>query len=451
MISVATGRVDITPGVMDEMGGYGSATPRRAVGTFSPLFARVTLLRDDGPAPHVLVTLDAGTIPPPWYDALLPRLLSLAPWSAADIAIIGTHTHNAPMTLSSPNPWITYGATDLAACSAYWSGLADTVVELVRDVLDADPIPVTLRYAPTVQNWSRARTSPYTYTNTVVPVLFALDSSGRPRVVLFGYGTHAVTAGVRDQWDGDYPAVACNVIEAAWPQCHAQFLPGAGGDQDPVGTRGWDLRANRGTQLGLAVVAMLPNGGRTLNGPITTSLTSVAVPLDVPANATERAARVDEYRARIPVPPNPGPFASEPWVERHAPTAIARINAGTDPHVIDLKIGVWRFPGAPVLKMLLMSGEPVSGFGLWLTNNFGGVNGAMIIGYANGVPCYVVGDTFYAPKMPDGSYEGAWHKTAPRIAGGSGCVYDLCWHYKPGLAANCAEMTIINALIAALT
>lgn len=448
MIAVSTARADITPTAMAEMGGYATLTgPRLATGTYSPLMARVLILWD--PDPHAIVTLDAGTLAPAWHQALRPRLVGLADWASADISILCTHTHNAPMTVSHPDPWITYGATDLSACEQYWDDLADTVFDLVSDALDAPQTTVTLDYQSIVQNWSSLRES-LGYTETAVPVLAMRDATtGQPRAVLIGYGCHAVTAGEQTQWDGDYPAVACAVVEATYPNCHVQFAAGSGGDQDPVGTRGWALRAKLGSQLGVAAVAALGTPGRTLTGPITTSLTSVAVPLDVPANATERAARLATYAMRGT---NPGGVYPAYYV-RHSGVAIAQINAGIEPHTVEIPIQVWRLGGSSMLRMLFMGGEPVSGYGLWARNHYGGVSGVMVIGYANAVPCYVVGNPQLPPPLGldnNGSYGGAHNTDDRRAVGESGCVYGMCWHLMPGLGPGSAEKTVIDALTAVL-
>jgi len=448
MTAVSCTRADITPGVtlpaMSEMGGYGTATgPRLATGTYSPLMARVTILWT--PMPHAIITLDVLTIPPAWHQALRPRLVALAPWMSSDVAILCTHTHNGPMTLSHPDPWITYAATDLGPATAYWAALADQVVQFVTDALNTPQTPVTLDYQSITQNWSTPRTQPVTYTETAVPVLVARDLSGQPKAVLFGYGTHAVTAGTQNRWDGDYPAAACSVIEADIPGCHAQFIPGSGGDQDPVGTRSWRLRDKLGAQLGSAVITALATPGRSLVGPITSSLTSVAVPLQVPANDTERAARRAEYVKRDGV--NAALYDAVPYYRRHAPIARAMIDNNTDPHFVDVPIGVWRLGN---LRMLWMGGEPVSGFGRWVRDHYGGTSGILVGGYANEVPCYVVGATFFAPTDTNGSYEGGWNTLDRDCAGESACCYGLPWHFKPGLNSGDAEPTILAALTAAL-
>lgn len=446
MIAISTARADITPTTMAEMGGYATLTgPRLATGTYSPLMARVLILWD--PDPHAIVTLDAGTLPPAWHQALRPRLVGLADWASADITILCTHTHNGPMTLSHPDPWITYGASDLSACEAYWDDLADTVFDLVSDALNAPQTTVTLDYQSTTQDWSDSRTQPYTYKWKSVPVLVARDMAGQPRAVLFGFGCHAVTAGTQTRWDGDYPAAACAAIEAIVPGCHAQFIPGPGGDQDPIGTRGWRYRDMRGAQLGYAVVNAMTPVGRPLAGSFTTSLTSVAAPLQVPATPAERAARRAEYVLRDG--DNAPLYDAVPYYRRHAPLARAQIDAGTDAHTIDIPMQVWRL-GTPTLRMLFLGAEPVSGYGIWAQNHYGGPSGILVAGYANEVPCYLVGNPQLPPADGNGAYEGGWNTLDPLCAGESACVYGWCWHFRPGLGPTDAEPTILAALTAAL-
>jgi neutral ceramidase len=446
--SISSAHVDITPSTMLEMGGYYMPNgPRLATGTNSPLMARAIAIWD--PTPHVVVTLDAGTLPSQWHQNLRPRLTALGLLSK-DFVLHCTHTHNAPMTLAHPDPYITYNATDLSGATAYWSELADVVVNLVNVVLSAPQIPVTLDFQSITQSWSASRTQPPTYKWTSVPVLTARDMSGYPRAVLFGFGCHAVTAGLQTYWDGDYPAAACSVIEAGTPACHAQFIPGPGGDQDPPWPRNWLVRNKLGTQLGSAVVTAMNTVGRPLTGSITSSLTSVAVPLDVPANQAERNARKAELLLRTGA--NAHLYANALYYLRHAPIAVSRIETNTDESVVIVPIQVWKIgnPAQPDLRMLFMGGEPVSGFGVWAETHYGGPSRIMFGGYANEVTCYVVGNTFFKPVDTNGSYEGGYNTLDEKCAGESTCIYGWTWHFKPGLDPGCAEPVIINALTAAL-
>lgn len=447
MIQLSTGRADITPEPM-AMGGYGtSTTPRMATGTYSPLYARVTILWD--PGPKAIITLDAGTIPRPWHQALRPRLLALTSWNSADIVVLCTHTHNAPMTPSSPDPWITYGATDLTDVNAYWDWLADLVVELVDTVLAGLTIPVTLDYLSITQNWSGPRVSPTTYTETTVPILVArrVDGPGLPAAVLFGYGCHAVTAGQQTLWDGDYPAAACAGIEAVISDCHAQFLPGPGGDQDPTYVpRTWAQRNKLGAQLGSAVVGAVITPGRSLSGISSTSLTEMTVPLQVPSNPGGWNTFRASYAARLANPV----FAPYPSYLRHAQWAMDQIDAGNRTTSLPIPLQVWKLAGTPTLRIAFIGGEPVSGFGVWIRTRYGGTNGAVVVGYANEVSCYVVGDTFFPPIDSNGSYEGGWNTIGPELAGESMCNYAQLGHFCYSPDSRAAEPIILAALTTAL-
>lgn len=424
-----------------EMGGYGVATPRMATGTYSPLYARVTVIWD--PSPRAIITLDAGTLPAAWSSALLIRLVALRSWSASDIVLLATHTHNAPMTPTDPDPWITYGATDLTACNVYWTELADTIVNLVDSALLSSHITVTLDYQATSQTWSASRTQPTTYNETTVPVLVARRSNGVPAAVLFGYGCHAVSAGSQTLWDGDYPSGACGVIEGAIPNCHAQFIPGPAGDQDPTYVpRGWANRNILSAHLGDAVVQAANVPGRALTGAITTSRSTVSLALQIGSLASLRAG----YAARLT---NPA-FAPYPLYTRHAQWAIDQIDAGAAATSITLPIQVWRL-GSPVLRLLFLGGEPVAGFGLWTRNHYGGTNGVVIAGNATNMTCYVVGDTFFPPYDSNGSYEGGWNSYDPGLAGESMCVYAHIGHFRCSPDPLAAEPVLLAAITAALT
>jgi len=445
MIQLSSAQADITPGPM-AMGGYTYPTPRMATGTYSPLYVRVTILWD--PSPRAIITLDAGTLPRDWSQALRARLLTLTSWTSARIVILCTHTHNAPMTLTSPDPWITYGATDLTACNTYWAQLSDTVVDTVRTALVTDPVPVTLDYQSITQNWSGSRTAPSTYTETAVPVLVARKNNGLPGAVLFGYGCHAVTAGAQTLWDGDYPAAACAVIEAAIPSCHAQFLPGPGGDQDPTYVpRMWAQRNKLGAQIGSAVVGAVITPGRTLTGIMDTPMVEMTLPLQVPSTPSGWTTMRAGYAARLA----DSAFGSYPFYLRHAQWAMDQIDAGNLLTSLPVPLQVWKLAGTPTLRIAFIGGEPVSGFGVWIRSHYGGVNGAMVVGYANEVGCYLVGDTFFPPYDTNGSYEGGWNTANLNLAGESMCVYGQLSHFCYSPDSRAAEPIILAALTAALS
>jgi hypothetical protein len=424
-MQLSSARADITPPASAVMGGYGTAVPRLATRTHSPLSARCVVLWDT--APHVLVSVDVISLPRSVNEAVRAQLSV----PVADLAIVVTHTHNGPALPDAPDPTVLSGVTDLASINAYAASLTSSLVSLVQAALAAPQTTVTLDYQITTQHFSANRAG-LSYVETVVPVL-AARAGDQIVAVLFGYGAHPVTAGRQTAWDGDYPAVAAAVIEAALPAAMALFVPGPMGDQDPVGTRGWALRNTLGTQLGSAVVACTANIGRTV-GPITTSHAEVTLPLDIATTPANIAAVRATYVARESSP--------TPWYARHGALMVAQIDAGTYVTSIPLPLQLWRFAGSPNLQMAMTGGELVSGYAVYFRQRYGGTAGLWMGGYANEVPCYVCSNELLAPIKAGGSYEGGWDTDYPGVAGGSMTIYPHLGHFLAGSAGVENAMTV---------
>lgn len=426
---LSTARVDITPTSPMPMGGYGTASPRVAAGTYQPLQARCVVLWD--PDPRVLVSVDVLGLPRSLTQAV--RLGLGLP--AADLAIVSTHTHNGP-ALSDPDPYILSGVTD--DISAYESWLTATLVDLVLEALANPQTAVSLDYLTTTQPWSTNRAG-LSYSETVVPVLVARrltgPLAGLPAAVVYGYSAHPVTAGVQTLWDGDYPAAASAVIESVIPDCLALFLPGAMGDQDPPATRNWHQRDTLGSQLGQKVLSVLVTPGRSLTG-ISTAYGEVSLPLDLTDTPANMAAVRSLFVTRQSNP--------VPWYARHGQVMVAEIDNNTYATSVTLPVQGWKFTGSPYLRLALAGGEVVSGFAVYFRSQYGGSSGLWFAGYANEIPAYIPSNELLPPVRTTSSYEGGWDTDCPGIAGGSMTIYGLLAHFKAG--TNGVESAFISAL-----
>lgn len=242
-----------------------------------------------------------------------------------------------------------------------------------------------------------------------------------------------------DLFDGDFPAGACAAVEDAWPGCFAVYLQGPAGDQDPRGISGWALRDEHAEALAGVVSAAVGSPGRPLSGPIHTASAEVALPLDVTTTPDNLAAVRACFEERLA---NPGGLPA--WYVRHAEVMIGRIDAATVPTHVPLPLSVWTLQGAPPLRLALVGGELVSGYGVYLRGRYGGNAGIVVGGYAGEVTCYVPSDEFLPPFMRGGSYEGGWHEDFPGIAGGSQTVYGHLARFAPG--GSGVESTLLAAL-----
>lgn len=444
---VSTAKVSITPTLDSNpyLAGYGIQTePRMAVSDDpyrEPLYARCVIFWDDS-NPNALITLDLLAIPRSLHQSLRPRLRALANWANSDFVLQATHTHNGPALVDSLQPFVAYGLTDLTLLRSYGEWLQDKIVEVVTTALNARRTDVTLDYKVTSAGFAMNRAGLPTV-ETQVPVLTARQSDGAPRAVIFSYGCHAVSAGWGERFDGDWPAGACSHIENTRPGCFAMFLQGPWGDQDPTGTRSWALRDAHAAALGSTVSAAAGSAGRKITGPILTSYNEVDLPLDVVPTAANLAAVRAAFVSRLSNP------AGQPaWYQRHAQLVISRIDTGAIETSVPIPTQVWKLQGSPILRIALVGGELVSGYGAYFRSRFGGANGLLIGGGANEGTCYIPADNFFPPYASGGSYEGGWDPDFPGIAGGSMTVYSQLAHFKAGVGG--AESTLIAALTSQL-
>lgn len=444
--SVSTAKVDITPTLSTNpyMAGYGTVDGGRIATSsapYQPLYARAIVLWDDI-WPNLILTADILGFPRAMHQRIRSRILALAGWQSSDILLQATHTHNGPTLIDSLQPHISYGLSDLTLIRDYTTALEDKIVALAQTALAAQRTAVTLDYKVASQNFAANRVG-LPYTETAVPVLVARRSSGVPRAVIFSYGCHPVSAGLRTLFDGDFPAAACNYVENQTAGCFALFLQGAAGDQDPIGARGWALRDQQGNALGATVSSATSGVGRTITGPLVTLYQEVQLPLDItlsPANLVDvRSA----FAARLG-----NPAGQPPWYQRHAQGMIARIDSNSLPTSVPSPFQVWKLSGSPQLKIAMIGGELVSGYAAYFRAGQGGANGLIVGGYANELCCYIPSNEFLPPYMPYGSYEGGWDPDFPGIAGGSMTIYGYPAHFKGG--SDGVEATVINAMNAML-
>lgn len=440
--TVSTAKLSITPpaGMNRYMAGYGSQGDPRVVTTDTPhaqpLYARCTILWDSG-SPNGIITLDVLGIPPEVHQALRPRLVALSNWASSDIVLTATHTHNGPVIGRVLDPWISYGISTLDKVDAYTNWLQDQVVQVVKNALTATKTAVTLDYQVTSATFSANREG-LPYNETAVPVLTARRSNGTPAAVLFSYGCHPVSAGGQEQWDGDWPAGACASIESSG-NTFAQFIPGPAGDQNPTGLTGWSLRDQLGAAMGSTVNAAARTAGRALTGSISSSLTTVALPLDIVNSAANLAAVRACYVTRMA-----NPLGLPAWYMRHAQSMISRIDSNDLATSVSNPLQVWTIGGSTPLKMVFSGGEIVSGYAVYFRNLYGGPAGIFIGGYANEVDCYIPSDALLPPLSVYGSYAGGWDLDFPGIAGGAMTVYPQIAHLKA--SPNGVQSALINAI-----
>lgn len=445
-LAVSVGKVDITPPVGTPLAGYGVDSPRLSTGTHAPLYARCTILWDNG-SPNVIVTADTLGFERSINQSIRGRVAALGV-PQSDFVLAAEHTHNGGALLNELVPYITYNisanSTAFRAIQSYTSAVEDAIVNLVRTTLNATPTACTLDYQFSDENFSFNREG-LPYVERDVPILAVRRATdGTLLAVLFSYGCHPVAAGGQTLSDPDYPGVACALIERT-TNAHAQFLMGPAGDQDPVGNSSWQLSANYGTDLGQTVLNALQNRGRSITGPILTAYRDVTVPLDVTDTPANLAVVRADYVARRANASLPGYF------RRHAEVMIGQIDNHSFATSVHLPLQTWRLQGAPQLSIALTAGELVSGYGVYLRSRHGGSNGIWVGGYANEYPSYVPSDELLSTGGSQ-HYACGWSTDYPGIAGGSQTIFGWIGHYRrpPASASQDIERIVLDNLAAML-
>jgi neutral ceramidase len=443
-MAVSFGKIDITPPAGLPLAGYDGAAPRVATGTHSPLWARCTILWDDG-SPNVIVTVDVLAIGRAFNQSVRTQVEALGV-AKSDFVLTATHTHNGPVLTDPIDPYILYNVAPAGppAIQTCTDQLKAAVVTLVTTTLAAPRTDCQLDYRVLQSTFSYNREG-LSYVERDVSVLVARNLAGTPVAVLFGYGCHPVSAGIQTLYDPDYPGEAVTKIETL-TGCFAQFLTGAAGDQDPTGARDWTTRDALGANLGQAVATGMGTVGRPVTGPVLTAYREVTLPLDITDNPSNIAVVRSMFMNRVTT------IGLSDYVGRHAQRMVAQIDAHTFATTVPLPLQVWKLAGAPTLRMLFSGGELVSGYAVYVRSLYGGANGMWVSAYANEVPAYIPSDEllFIHPGL---QYACGWTPDYPGIAGGAQSVYGWLGRFlgrKPGTTTTGVEQIMVGNLTSML-
>lgn len=424
-IEIATGWVDITPyhnGWNPQTrpywhAGYGTenAESIRVAGVNNALLAKCLVLWPGG-RPCVLVTLDLLGITTA-MDGLIRNEVRKLGVADADFAMVASHTHSGPVLEDRPDPFITYWLDGgLTEVHKYTVWLIDTLAALVRQtVTEASRVPCRLDYGVGSATFAHNRYNEFSlsraldmsaYLDPSVPVLTARSvDSGDVRAIIFGYACHAVARGNDPDFDSDYPGEAMRILEnELYPDdVLTFFLPGAGGDNDPNGSRGPALVKELGRTLADAVNAVVTGDDRTpIDGTVRTALITVDLPL----------ARTDTLPAMYAARFAANGDANK--VGRHAHRMLDPANPNARAESVPLPVQMWTFGSDAALQLALCGGEVVSSYNHHFKTTLGWGDRFWLASYANQVQCYVVSDE----QLANGGYEPGWHASEGP---------DVCW------------------------
>jgi neutral ceramidase len=269
-------RVDITPPIGHEMGGY-SARKGNATGTHDPLYATVIVL-ESGTQSLALVTADLRS-----FVSTRVGDLARQKFGITTTIISVSHTHSGPLTWELRSPW--------------YAEAEDKMVDAIGKA-HAAMFPATLEFASgnvtlgfnrrKVENgqakmwWRNEEKLPSHPVDSTLTALIIKDGAAKTRAVLVNYACHPSILGPDNlQYSADYPGAMRRYVESQIPGAMCAFIQGGAGDINPYRdkepmTTAFQAVNEAGQQLGKAVIAILPKAK-----PVTGELQTKSEVLDV--------------------------------------------------------------------------------------------------------------------------------------------------------------------------
>ncbi len=306
-VPVGAAVVDITPDYPIRMTGYESRQ-KESEGIASRLKARALAIGgDDGDGPAILVAIDNCAIGSKITEEVAARLKTKVGLKRERFAICATHTHCGPALHSElmfifgkPLP-----ADQAERIARYTRELTDAIEKVALASL-ADRKPATLSWGQgkaafaanrrVLKNgkWVGFGVNRNGPVNNSLPVLTAVDPSGKVRAVLFGYACHCTTLGGEfNQICAEWAGYACDEVERQSPGAVALAIIGCGADANPEPRRNLDDAKQHGSAAAAEVNRLLAarSGLSPLPGQIACNLRRLELPLEPPPGRAEIAER----------------------------------------------------------------------------------------------------------------------------------------------------------------
>lgn len=431
---IGTMRIDITPwnnGFPTMwIAGYSivSRPNPLATGVTRNLYARALAIQDAN-GTKVLVTADILGFPPSLSQQIRSGVVTQFGLADKDLMLVASHTHWGPALPEKLDPYITYNLSpsQVTIVTSYGNWLAGRIVNLIGQVINQLPSSgdVLFSYGVGSQNFGVNRIIQSGPQDNEVPVLAVKSKKGKLWAVVFTYACHAITNALGpNTYHSDYPGVAADQLEAAYPGAIAFFVTGAGGDIDP-NINGPD---DAGTRLKQSVNSVLQGGLQAVDGPITTQYQRIVLPMDLSSDPRTLYQLI--INGTISFPFNT-PQGSQ---YRHATRMMDQINAGTLPTSIPLPIQVWTFQSVTTSPVVLIAlgGEPLVSYSLNFKQQFATGRRVWVAGYGNDQPGYIPTEAV----LQNEGYEAGWTSEYGTKAGdGSMLYYNWPARFLPGLEA----------------
>ena len=252
-LRVGAAKVDVTPSENE--------LPKNGYGVLDRLYARAIVL-DNGAATAALVTVDAGGIAEPLWQAVSQSIAKDLGIPATHVLLTATHTHSAGGQRGADYAQKVVEAVRLArqrlAPARLGYGTGESYISVNRQIID-----------PKTGRWWEGPNREGPSDKTVAVVKFE-TLTGDPIAVYYNYAVHGVITGQLDQVSGDIPGATSRYIEESFDdKVVAVWSNGAGGDQNPLYyQQTYDLRDIRTKEYatrGIDISNAMPPGGQGLN------------------------------------------------------------------------------------------------------------------------------------------------------------------------------------------
>ena len=387
MVPVGAAVVDITPDYPIRMVGYESRKTE-SEGIASRLKARALAIGGDNDAaggPAVLVAVDNCAVGAKFVEEVAARLNKKAKIARDRFVVCATHTHCAP-GLSSGLDFI-FGnplpPEQRSHIDRYTRELTDAIEKVALDALAARA-PASLAWgqgqAGFAANrrvlkdgrWLNFGVNPNGPVDHHLPVLCAIDATGKVKAVLFGYACHCTTLGgefnkICAEWTG----YACDEIEQQSPGAIALAIIGCGADANPEPRRNLDDAKQHGVTAGREVDRLIKSTLIPLPGRVQCRLRKLELPLE----PLPTRAKLEEQTSQR---------GAAGFLAR---TLIERLDRGESlPTNVPYVVQTWCF--GDDMAMVFLAGEVVVDYALRLKWEIDAER-LWVAAYSNDVPCYI--------------------------------------------------------------
>ena len=252
-LRVGAAKVDVTPAPAD--------LPKNYDGILDHIYSRAIVI-DNGTASAALISVDAGGVPDPIWQAVSKQLEADLGIPAKNVLLSATHSHSVPN--QPPGPYIqkivesVRLAKQRLAPARIGYGTGVSYINVNRNIID-----------PKTRRWWEGPNYEGPSDKTVAVIKFE-SLSGEPLAVYFNYAMHGVAAGQLDLVSGDAPGTTSKYIEDSFDgKIVALWSSGAAGDQNPIYfQQTYDLREIRikdYAKRGIDISNSMPSGGQGLN------------------------------------------------------------------------------------------------------------------------------------------------------------------------------------------